>query len=135
MSRGVTSRVPPARTTRLDWPGSGPKRWRILPECGRDRYRAHENAPVGRCFLPVTDHNMVKHRVQPDLTSSVADREQEIDRLLALGARWADIGRPALNPGPSGPILRETSSASCAQRRRSAVKAERRAPQTHLSAA
>jgi hypothetical protein len=36
---------------------------------------------------------MVKHRVQLNLTSSAADREQEIDRLLALGARRADIGQ------------------------------------------
>jgi Glyoxalase-like domain len=36
--------------------------------------------------LPVTDRKMVKHRVQLDLTSSAAYREQEIDRLLALGA-------------------------------------------------
>jgi Glyoxalase-like domain len=43
--------------------------------------------------LPVTDHKMVKHPVQLDLTSSAADREQEIDRLLALGARRADIGQ------------------------------------------
>jgi hypothetical protein len=36
---------------------------------------------------------MVKHRVQPSLTSSAADREQEIDRLLAsgrAGPAWAD---------------------------------------------
>lgn len=31
--------------------------------------------------------------MQLDLTSSAADREQEIDRLLALGARRADIGQ------------------------------------------
>jgi Glyoxalase-like domain len=43
--------------------------------------------------LPVTDRKMVKHRVQLDLTSSAADREREIDRLLALGGRRADIGQ------------------------------------------
>jgi Glyoxalase-like domain len=36
---------------------------------------------------------MVKHRVQLDLTSSAADREQETGRLLALRARRADIGQ------------------------------------------
>lgn len=72
--------------------------------------------------------------MQPGLTSSAADRKQEIGRLLALGARRVGMDRPVLNPGSSGPILRETSSASCARRRRSSVKAERRAPQTHLSA-
>ena len=36
---------------------------------------------------------MVKHRVQPGLTSSAADRGQETGRLLALGARRADTGQ------------------------------------------
>ncbi|HET9389061.1 MAG TPA: VOC family protein [Steroidobacteraceae bacterium] len=68
--------------------------WRIpSPARARDRHRAHENAPVGRCLLPVTDHKMVKHRVQLDLTSSAADHGQEIDRLLALGARQAGTGQ------------------------------------------
>jgi hypothetical protein len=49
---------------------------------------------------------MVKHRVQPDPTSSAADREQETGRLLALGRAGPTSGRPALNPGPSWPILR-----------------------------
>jgi len=40
-------------------------------------------------FLPKT----VKNRVHLDLTSSAADRDQEIDRLLALGARRVDIGQ------------------------------------------
>jgi hypothetical protein len=39
------------------------------------------------CFMPVTDPKTVKNRVHLDLTSSAADRDQEIDRLLALGAR------------------------------------------------
>jgi hypothetical protein len=45
-----------------------------------------ENAPVGMCFMPVTDPKTVKNRMHLDLTSSAADRDQEIDRLLALGA-------------------------------------------------
>jgi hypothetical protein len=45
------------------------------------------------CFMPVTDPKTVKNRVQLDLTSSAADRDQEIDRLLALGARRVDIGQ------------------------------------------
>ena len=35
----------------------------------------------------------VKNRVHLDLTSSAADRDQEIDRLLTLGARRVDIGQ------------------------------------------
>ena len=45
------------------------------------------------CFMPVTDPKTVKNRVHLDLTSSAADRDQEIDRLLALGARRVDIGQ------------------------------------------
>ena len=52
------------------------------------------------CFMPVTDAKTVKNRVHLDLTSSAQDREQEIERLLALGARRVDIGQPARSPGP-----------------------------------
>jgi hypothetical protein len=52
-----------------------------------------QNAPVGMCFMPVTEPKTVKHRVHLYLTSSAADRDQGIDRLLALGARRVDIGR------------------------------------------
>ena len=40
-----------------------------------------------------TDPKTVKNRMHLDLTSSAADRDQEIDRLLALGARRVDIGQ------------------------------------------
>ncbi len=52
-----------------------------------------QNAPAGVCLMPVTDPKTVKNRVHLDLTSSAADRDQEIDRLLALGARRAGIGQ------------------------------------------
>ena len=45
------------------------------------------------CFMPVTDPKTIKNRVHLDLTSSAADRDQEIDRLLAPGARRVDIGQ------------------------------------------
>ena len=41
----------------------------------------------------MTDQKVVKNRVHVDLTTSAADRDQEIERLLALGARRADIGQ------------------------------------------
>jgi Glyoxalase-like domain len=44
------------------------------------------------CFMPVTEPKTVKNRGHLGLTSSAADRHQEIDRLLALGARRVDIG-------------------------------------------
>ena len=45
------------------------------------------------CFMPVTDAKSVKNRVHLDLASSAEDRDQEIERLLALGARRVDIGQ------------------------------------------
>ena len=64
--------------------------WKILSERDNEIIIAtDENAPVGMCFMPVTDPKTVKNRVHLDLTSSAADRDQEIDRLLALGARRA----------------------------------------------
>ena len=44
-------------------------------------------------FHKVPEGKTVKNRVHLDLTSSAADRDQEIDRLLALGARRVDIGQ------------------------------------------
>ena len=71
-----------------------PLGWKVLSE------REHEivigtgqNAPVGMCFMPVTDPRTVKNRVHLDLTSSAADRDQETGRLLAHGARRAGIGQ------------------------------------------
>jgi hypothetical protein len=52
-----------------------------------------ENAPVGMCFMPAADPKTVKNRMHLDLTSSAQDRDREIERLLALGARRVDIGQ------------------------------------------
>ena len=68
--------------------------WRVLSE--RDQeivIGPDENAPVGICFMPVTDVKTVKNRVHLDLTTTVADRDAEISRLLTLGARRVDIGQ------------------------------------------
>jgi predicted enzyme related to lactoylglutathione lyase len=51
------------------------------------------DAPVGLCFMPATDPRSVKNRVHLDLTTSGDDREAEIERILALGARRIDIGQ------------------------------------------
>jgi hypothetical protein len=68
--------------------------WTILSERENEIViGTDENAPVGMCFMPVTDPKTVKNRVHLDLTSSAADRDQEIDRILALGTRRADIGQ------------------------------------------
>jgi predicted enzyme related to lactoylglutathione lyase len=68
--------------------------WRVLSERPNEIViGTEENASVGMCFMPVTEPKVVKNRLHLDLTSSAADRDQEIDRLLALGARRVDIGQ------------------------------------------
>jgi predicted enzyme related to lactoylglutathione lyase len=68
--------------------------WRVLSE--RDReivIGPDDHALVGMCFMPASDSKIVKNRVHVDLTSGAEDRTDEIDRLLALGARRIDIGQ------------------------------------------
>jgi catechol 2,3-dioxygenase-like lactoylglutathione lyase family enzyme len=68
--------------------------WKVLSERENEIViGTDENALVGICFMPVTDPKTVKNRVHLDLTSSAADRDREIRRLLALGARRVDIGQ------------------------------------------
>jgi hypothetical protein len=110
--------------------------WKVLS--GRESeivIGTDENAPSGMCFMPVTDLRTVKNRVHLDLTSSAADRDQEIDRLLRSGRAGPASARPALNPGLSWPTRRETSSASCARRKRSSDEAQHRERRQTLSAA
>ncbi len=52
------------------------------------------DAPIGLCFMPAGEtRKTVKNRVHLDLTTTADDREAEIERLLALGARRVDIGQ------------------------------------------
>jgi predicted enzyme related to lactoylglutathione lyase len=68
--------------------------WKVLSEREREIViGTDENAPVGMCFMPVTDLKTVKNRLHLDLTSSTQDRDQEIERLIALGARRVEIGQ------------------------------------------
>ncbi|MGN6680615.1 MAG: VOC family protein [Streptosporangiaceae bacterium] len=68
--------------------------WQVLSEREREIVIGPDvNAPVGICFMPVTDAKTVKNRVHVDLTSSAADRDQEIERLIGLGARRVDVGQ------------------------------------------
>jgi len=68
--------------------------WKVLSERENEIViGTDENAPVGMCFMPVTEPKTVKNRLHLDLTSSAADRDREIDRLLALGAQRVDIGQ------------------------------------------
>jgi predicted enzyme related to lactoylglutathione lyase len=68
--------------------------WKVLSEREREIVIGPDvNAPTGMCFMPVADEKTVKNRVHVDLTTGAADRDQEIERLLALGARRVDIGQ------------------------------------------
>jgi catechol 2,3-dioxygenase-like lactoylglutathione lyase family enzyme len=68
--------------------------WKVLSEREREIVIGpDENAPAGMCFMPVTDAKAVKNRLHLDLTTAAGDRAAEIDRLLALGARRADVGQ------------------------------------------
>ncbi|MFB7337865.1 VOC family protein [Streptomyces adustus] len=68
--------------------------WRILSEREREVVIGpEETGPVGICFMPVTDRKVVKNRLHLDLTSAAEDREAEIERILALGARRVDVGQ------------------------------------------
>jgi predicted enzyme related to lactoylglutathione lyase len=68
--------------------------WQVLSEREREIVIGPDvNAPVGICFMPVTEAKTVKNRVHVDLTTSAADRDQEIERLIGLGARRVDIGQ------------------------------------------
>jgi predicted enzyme related to lactoylglutathione lyase len=68
--------------------------WQILSEREREIVIGPDvDSPVGICLMPVTEPKVVKNRLHLDLTTEAADRDAEIDRLLALGARRVDIGQ------------------------------------------
>jgi len=52
------------------------------------------DAPIGLCFMPAgATEKTVKNRVHLDLTTTADDRDDEIGRLLGLGARRVDVGQ------------------------------------------
>jgi predicted enzyme related to lactoylglutathione lyase len=68
--------------------------WKILSEREREIViGTDENAPVGICFMPVTDTKTVKNRLHLDITTGADDRDAEIERLLVLGAQRVDVGQ------------------------------------------
>ncbi len=50
-----------------------------------------DDAYPGICFVPVDDAKLRKNRLHIDLNPD--DQDAEVERLLALGARHADIGQ------------------------------------------
>ena len=74
----------------LDWP--------ILSEREREVVIGPaDDAPVGICFMPSPDGKFVKTRVHLDLNpgpnASPGEREAEITRLIAVGARPVEVGQ------------------------------------------
>ena len=72
--------------------------WRILSERDREVVIGTDvDAPVAICLMPAGEEKTVKNRVHLDLNpggdAGPDDREAEINRILALGARHVDIGQ------------------------------------------
>ena len=110
--------------------------WSVLSEREREIVIGPDvDAPVGICFMPVTGPKTVKNRLHLDLTTSAADRDAEIARLLALGAGTPTSGRPATSPGRSSRIRRATSSAWSGRRRPSSGDPQARAVRVRPSGA
>jgi predicted enzyme related to lactoylglutathione lyase len=69
-------------------------RWEVLSEREREVVIGPSvTASLGMCFMPAGETKTVKNRVHLDLTTSADDRDDEIERLLALGARRVDVGQ------------------------------------------
>ncbi len=72
--------------------------WKILSEREREVVIGPaDDAAVGICFMPSPDQKSVKNRVHLDLNpgphASAGERQAEIERLIALGARLVDVGQ------------------------------------------
>jgi predicted enzyme related to lactoylglutathione lyase len=72
--------------------------WQILSEREREVVIGTDvDAPVGICLMPAGEEKSVKNRVHLDLNPGgdvgPHDREAEVQRILALGARHVDIGQ------------------------------------------
>ena len=74
---------------------AGALHWSVLSTREREVVVGPDvDAPIGLCFMPAGDTpKTVKNRVHLDLTTTSEDRDAEIERLLALGARRVDIGQ------------------------------------------
>jgi predicted enzyme related to lactoylglutathione lyase len=69
--------------------------WSVLSEREREVVVGPDvDAPIGLCFMPAGGtRKTVKNRVHLDLNTTADDRDAEIERLIALGARRVDIGQ------------------------------------------
>jgi catechol 2,3-dioxygenase-like lactoylglutathione lyase family enzyme len=86
--------------------------WRILSEHEQEIViGADATAPVGICFMPVSDAKTTKNRLHLDLSPDPGEQEAEIQRILALGARRVDIGQTGAESWTVLADPRATSSA------------------------
>jgi predicted enzyme related to lactoylglutathione lyase len=68
--------------------------WQVLSSREREVVVGpDDSAPIGLCFMPSPDDKNSKNRVHLDLTTEAADRDTEIERLIALGARRVNVGQ------------------------------------------
>ena len=72
--------------------------WKILSEREREVVIGPDvDATVGICLMPAGEEKSVKNRVHLDLNpgsdAGADDRDAEISRIIALGARRVDIGQ------------------------------------------
>ncbi|MFE7777567.1 VOC family protein [Streptomyces sp. NPDC057445] len=68
--------------------------WKVLFEAEDEVViGADEFAMPGMCFVPVPERKTVKNRLHIDLNPD--DQDAEVNRILALGARRADVGQEA----------------------------------------
>ncbi|MFC5800622.1 VOC family protein [Streptomyces formicae] len=66
--------------------------WKVLFEAEDEVViGADEFAMPGMCFVPVQEKKTAKNRLHIDLTPD--DQAAEVERILALGARPADVGQ------------------------------------------
>lgn len=64
-------------------------------------------------LVPTTEPKTGQSRLHFDVNATDRDQDAELERLLELGARHADIGQSGDEPGTSWPIPKATNSASC----------------------
>lgn len=68
--------------------------WQVLVEDEEEVVIGRDASTLpGMCFLPVAREKTGQNRLHIDLTPD--DRDAEVERILALGARRADVGQGA----------------------------------------
>lgn len=64
-----------------------------VTEEGDDGVELRGESGPSLVFVPVPEPKQVKNRLHVDVTPTDRDRDAEVERILALGARRADVGQ------------------------------------------